>query len=294
MLMTNKSINLLQTNSNTIIYELIYTAIKCDVNSCIYREYSDYLSLCSNLIAFPLIILTSILGIVSTMQTVESTDTNNTTYLHTNTKFKIGISCLSILVAIMSGLQKYCKYAERTEITKNYAKNFEKLGHNIELFLYEIKSESITSNIEIFDKLFSSMFKDFEILNTECEEEPCNMKDKQTKMFNEKSKILLDPTSPQVVSLNTDSSCCLSLRNCLSFLCTCCSYIYNDNGTKYTTPPPLIKFSNLDTIIKNLRQEYRRPVHTVYPINHNNIYIRQPFVPIQQPIVSPPYILRST
>ena len=294
MLMTNKSINLLQTNSNTIIYELIYTAIKCDVNSCIYREYSDYLSLCSNLIAFPLIILTSILGIVSTMQTVESTDTNNTTYLHTNTNFKIGISCLSILVAIMSGLQKYCKYAERTEITKNYAKNFEKLGHNIELFLYEIKSESITSNIEIFDKLFSSMFKDFEILNTECEEEPCNMKDKQAKMFNEKSKILLDPTSPQVVSLNTNSSCCLSLRNCLSFLCTCCSYIYNDNGTKYTTPPPLIKFSNLDIIIKNLRQEYKRPVHTVYPINHNNIYIRQPFAPIQQPIVSPPYILRSS
>ena len=55
----------------------------------------------------------------------ESTDTNNTNYLHTNTNFKIGISCLSILVAIMSGLQKYCKYAERTEITKNYAKNFE-------------------------------------------------------------------------------------------------------------------------------------------------------------------------
>ena len=293
MLMTIKSINLLQTNSNTIIYELIYTAIKCDVNSCIYREYSDYLSLCSNLIAFPLIMLTSILGIVSTMQTVESTDTNNTTYLHTNTNFKIGISCLSILVAIISGLQKYCKYAERTEITKNYAKNFEKLGHNIELFLYEIKSESITSNIEIFDKLISSMFKDFEILNTECEEEPCNMKDKQTKMFNEKSKILLDPASPQVVSLNLNSSCCLSLRNCLSFLCTCCSYIYNDNGTKYTTPPPLIKFSKLDTIIKNLREEYRRPVHTVYPINNNNIYIRQPFAPIQQQIVSHPYILRS-
>jgi|TARA_B110000483_G_scaffold114444_1_gene138892 hypothetical protein len=290
MLMTNKSINLLQTNSNTIIYELIYTAIKCDVNSCIYREYSDYLSLCSNLIAFPLIILTSILGIVSTMQTVESTDTNNTNYLHTNTNFKIGISCLSILVAIMSGLQKYCKYAERTEITKNYAKNFEKLGHSIELFLYEIKSESITSNIEIFDKLISSMFRDFEILNTECDDEPCNMKDKQTKMFNEKSKILLDPTSqPTVpVPLNTNSSCCLSLRNCLSFLCTCCSYTYNNKVPKNNIPPNLIQFSNLDTIIKNLRQEYRRPVHTVYPINQNNIYVRQPFAPIPRQIVVSP------
>ena len=190
----------------------------------------------------------------------------------------------------MSGLQKYCKYAERTEITKNYAKNFEKLGHSIELFLYEIKSESITSNIEIFDKLISSMFRDFEILNTECDDEPCNMKDKQTKMFNEKSKILLDPTSqPTVpVPLNTNSSCCLSLRNCLSFLCTCCSYTYNNKVPKNNIPPNLIQFSNLDTIIKNLRQEYRRPVHTVYPINQNNIYVRQPFAPIPRQIVVSP------
>lgn len=135
MLMSNKSVNLLQTGSNTIVYELIYAAIKCDVNSCIYREYSSYLSICSNLIAFPLIILTSILGIVSTMQTVELEDKDNDSYLHTNSKTKIGISFLSILVAIMSGLQKYCKFAERTEITKNYAKNFEKLGHSIELLL---------------------------------------------------------------------------------------------------------------------------------------------------------------
>ena len=59
MLMSNKSVNLLKTTTNTIAHELIYTAIKCDVNANIYREYSGYLSLCSNLIAFPLIILTS-------------------------------------------------------------------------------------------------------------------------------------------------------------------------------------------------------------------------------------------
>lgn len=30
--MSNKSVNLLTINRNTITYELIYTAIKCDVN----------------------------------------------------------------------------------------------------------------------------------------------------------------------------------------------------------------------------------------------------------------------
>ena len=54
MLMSNKSVNLLKTSTNTIAHELIYTAIKCDVNANIYREYSGYLSFCSNLIAFPL------------------------------------------------------------------------------------------------------------------------------------------------------------------------------------------------------------------------------------------------
>ena len=187
MLMSNKSVNLLTINRNTITYELIYTAIKCDVNSCIYREYSSYLSFCSNLIAFPLIVFTSILGIVATMQTVELDDKEN--YLHTNSTSKIIISILSILVAIMSGLQKYCKYAERTEITKGYAKNFEKLGYSIENFLYEIKNKTNTTQNEIFDKLTSNMFKDFEILITECDDQPYNMTDKQYKLFNEKSKV---------------------------------------------------------------------------------------------------------
>ena len=38
-----------------------------------------------------------------------------------------------------------CKNAERTEITKSYAKNFEKLGYSIENFLYEIKNKTNTT-----------------------------------------------------------------------------------------------------------------------------------------------------
>lgn len=116
MLMSNYSLNLLRKEKTTVIHKLIYTAIKCDVNTCLYREYSNYLSICSNFIAFPLIIFTSI---VATMQTVE-VDNNN---LHTNPDIKIIIAILSIFVAIISGLQKYFKFTERTEITKNYAKN---------------------------------------------------------------------------------------------------------------------------------------------------------------------------
>tara|TARA_B100001758_G_scaffold147023_2_gene126723 strand:- start:388 stop:1290 length:903 start_codon:yes stop_codon:yes gene_type:complete len=269
--MSNKSVNLLKTNTNTIAHELIYTAIKCDVNANIYREYSGYLSLCSNLIAFPLIILTSVLGIVSTMQTVELEDKDNDNYLHTNSKTKIVISILSIFVAIMSGLQKYCKFAERTEITKGYAKNFEKLGHSIENFLYEIKNNTISTQTEIFDKLITNIFKDFEVLITECDDQPSNMADKQYKLFDEKAKILVNNADQDLSRNNqnktdtdtdTDTNttyCCRSMTNCLSFLCNCFEYDYDKNKhPEYKST--LIPLNNLDVIINNLKTKYRRPV----------------------------------
>jgi hypothetical protein len=271
MLMSNKSVNLLKTTTNTIAHELIYTAIKCDVNANIYREYSGYLSLCSNLIAFPLIILTSVLGIVSTMQTVELDDKNNENYLHTNSKTKIIISILSIFVAIMSGLQKYCKFAERTEITKGYAKNFEKLGHSIENFLYEIKNNTISTQTEIFDKLITNMFKDFEVLITECDDQPSNMTDKQSKLFDEKAKILVnnmeqDSSGDDENNTNT-TYCCRSMTNCLSFLCNCFEYSYDKNKHP-VYKSTLIPLNNLDVVINNLKTKYRRPVIQPQPIPH--------------------------
>jgi hypothetical protein len=190
------------------------------------------------------------------MQTVELEDKDNDSYLHTNSKTKIGISFLSILVAIMSGLQKYCKFAERTEITKNYAKNFEKLGHSIELFLYEIKSSTITTNSEIFNKLVTNMFKEFEILITECDDQPSNMGDKQTKLFNEKSQILVDDKNDERKPTKT-TYCCKCFTNCLSFLCNCCEYSYNEESRD--TFKNLVKFKNLDSIIQNLKTKYRTP-----------------------------------
>ncbi len=271
--MSNKSVNLLKTTTNTIAHELIYTAIKCDVNANIYREYSGYLSLCSNLIAFPLIILTSVLGIVSTMQTVELDDKNNENYLHTNSKTKIIISIFSIFVAIMSGLQKYCKFAERTEITKGYAKNFEKLGHSIENFLYEIKNNTISTQTEIFDKLITNMFKDFEVLITECDDQPSNMTDKQSKLFDEKAKILvnnMEQDSSNNDPNNTDTNttyCCRSMTNCLSFLCNCFEYSYDKNKHP-VYKSTLIPLNNLDVVINNLKTKYRRPVIQPQPIPH--------------------------
>jgi len=284
MLMSSKSVNLLKTTTNTIAHELIYTAIKCDVNANIYREYSGYLSLCSNLIAFPLIILTSVLGIVSTMQTVELEDKDNDNYLHTNSKTKIVISILSIFVAIMSGLQKYCKFAERTEITKGYAKNFEKLGHSIENFLYEIKNNTISTQTEIFDKLITNMFKDFEVLITECDDQPSNMSDKQSKLFDEKAKILVNNTEQDSSGNdpnNTNTAyCCRSMTNCLSFLCNCFEYSYDENKQP-VYKSTLIPLNNLDVVINNLKTKYRRPVIQpmprpmppiirMYPIINNN------------------------
>mgnify|MGYP001328084844 CR=1 FL=1 len=286
MLMSNKSVNLLKTTTNTIAHELIYTAIKCDVNANIYREYSGYLSLCSNLIAFPLIILTSVLGIVSTMQTVELEDKDNDNYLHTNSKTKIVISILSIFVAIMSGLQKYCKFAERTEITKGYAKNFEKLGHSIENFLYEIKNNTISTQTEIFDKLITNIFKDFEVLITECDDQPSNMADKQSKLFDEKAKILVNNTDQDSSENNQNNTniayCCRSMTNCLSFLCNCFEYDYDKNKhPEYKST--LIPLNNLDVIINNLKTKYRRPV--IQPQSIQPQSILQPIPRVMPPII---------
>ena len=271
--MSNASVNLLGITENTIVYELIYIAIKCDVNCCIYREYSSYLSLCNNIIAFPLIILTSILSIISTMQTIELEDESNSRYLHTNSNIKICIAFVSILVAIMSSLQRYFKYAERAEITKNYAKNFEKLGYNIEFFLYEIKNDSVTTETESFDKLVNNIFKEFEVLVTECDEQPCNMSNKQCKLFNEKSKILLINPNIEIInksqynkhflqkSTQTDDSInniksksyFRNIRNCLSFICDCCECEYNiDNHIESKIKYNLINLKNISEIINKI------------------------------------------
>ncbi len=272
MLMSKKSVSLLDITKNTVIYELIYTAIKCDVNSCIFREYSSYLSFCSNIIAFPLIIFTSILGIVSTMQTVEIEDTESDSYLYTNSNVKIVISFFSICVAIMSGLQKYCKFSERAEITKNYAKNFEKLGYSIEIFLYEIKNNTITTQTELFDRLLNNILKDFEVLITECDDQPCNMTQKQAKLYNQKSKILLEKNKENP---HTTSNC-KSCSNCCNFLCNCCEFVIDiDPETESNVEADLVKFKNLDHIIKNLQKNNIQPIvqpniQPVYPLLRYN------------------------
>jgi hypothetical protein len=283
MLISNDSLNLLKKKENTIIYKLIYTAIKCDVNTCLYKEYSNYLSLCSNLIAFPLIIFTSILSIVATMQTVE-TDNNNNNEL-TNNNIKIFIAILSIFVAIMSGLQKYFKFSERSEITKNYAKNFEKLGLNIESFLYEIKNNIIINQSETFQKIINNIFKEFDTLIIECDDEPSDMNNKQNKLYKQKSKILYKNKNNENENNNDKHNkyksykhCCTSLNNCLSFLCNWCSYEYKKNSNNEFNDIELIEFENLNNIIEKLLN--KNDISNRRLVINNDSYLTSNFNPI--------------
>jgi len=311
MLMSNYSLNLLRKEKTTVIHKLIYTAIKCDVNTCLYREYSSYLSICSNFIAFPLIIFTSILSIVATMQTVEVDNDNNN--LHTNQDIKIFIAILSIFVAIISGLQKYFKFTERTEITKNYAKNFEKLGLRIESFLYEIKIKTIDSSESgtVFEKLINSIFNEFDILVSECDDQPSDMANKQFKLYKEKCKILnLLNIDKKKISIKTEiyreketqteynnlickkkksyKHCFVSFNNCLSFLCNCCSYEYKRHNIQDIDDINLIEFNNLDQIIENILNKNKSNNES---IQFNNLPPIIQMNPIQMiPIQNIPYI----
>lgn len=314
MLMSNYSLNLLRKEKTTVIHKLIYTAIKCDVNTCLYREYSSYLSICSNFIAFPLIIFTSILSIVATMQTVEVDNDNNN--LHTNQDIKIFIAILSIFVAIISGLQKYFKFTERTEITKNYAKNFEKLGLRIESFLYEIKIKTIDSSESgtVFEKLINSIFNEFDILVSECDDQPSDMANKQFKLYKEKCKILnLLNKDKKKISIKTEiyretqtennnnlicncknkksyKHCFVSLNNCLSFLCNCCSYEYKKHNIQDINDINLIEFNNLDQIIENILNKSNNEIIST-SIQQNNLPPIIQMNPIQMiPIQNIPYI----
>tara|TARA_B000000475_G_scaffold272122_1_gene272017 strand:- start:9440 stop:10417 length:978 start_codon:yes stop_codon:yes gene_type:complete len=322
--MSNYSLNLLRKEKTTVIHKLIYTAIKCDVNTCLYREYSSYLSICSNFIAFPLIIFTSILSIVATMQTVEVDNDNNN--LHTNQDIKIFIAILSIFVAIISGLQKYFKFTERTEITKNYAKNFEKLGLRIESFLYEIKIKTIDSSESgtVFEKLINSIFNEFDILVSECDDQPSDMANKQFKLYKEKCKILnLLNTDKNKISIKTEiytkiqkateketqtetennnlickpkkksyKHCFVSFNNCLSFLCNCCSYEYKKHNIQDIDDINLIEFNNLDKIIENILNKNKSNNETISTsIQLNNLPPIIQMNPIQMiPIQNIPYI----
>ena len=115
------------------------------------------------------------------------------------------------------------------------------------------------------------MFKDFEVLITECDDQPYNMTDKQSKLFDEKAKILVnnmeqDSSGDDENNTNT-TYCCRSMTNCLSFLCNCFEYSYDKNKHP-VYKSTLIPLNNLDVVINNLKTKYRRPVIQPQPIPH--------------------------
>jgi Txe/YoeB family toxin of Txe-Axe toxin-antitoxin module len=239
--MTIENVDLLDTDRNTILYQLIYIAIKCDVYNFIHNEYYNLLCFLNNIISFPLIIFTSILGTIATMQTIEIEDNNN--YFHSTSNSKITIACFSILVAIMSGLQKYFKFAERSEISKNISKDFLKLGYYIESFLLELKNNNQIDYI-IFEKIINKMLKDFEILLNEIDDKPYNINESFNKLFHAKVNLIFNN-----IKIDENNNIIYDKKSKIKNIF---NYLFNNSKTiKY------INFNNRFKLIDSKNQIYK-------------------------------------
>lgn len=117
-----------------LTHYLWLTAKDCkDRHNAYWQLYYKYKSR-SDLLSVPLIILTSGMGLTSIIQLGQSTP-------DFKTLFDYIVAGLGISSTILSGLQRYLRYAERAVIARNIAKSFSRIAYRIEVTLQEYESD---------------------------------------------------------------------------------------------------------------------------------------------------------
>lgn len=156
-------------NHDSLPHHLWYMALDCKRRRDAFWRHHKHMRVKSNIIGIPLLILSSVSGITSVLQ-VGNVETGDR--ISMGLSLPIAVSFFSVSAAILTALQKYFRYAERSEHSKHMAKNYARISKRIENNLVLIESAAIKMEPSTFLKFMEEVQKDTESLLQETDDMP--------------------------------------------------------------------------------------------------------------------------
>jgi len=144
---------------------------QCNKRHAAYWDYYNKMRFMNNILSIPLLIITSATGVTAIAE------------IGYNTKIVLPIvsTIFGVSSAVLTALQRYCAYPERSEHSKYMAKNYARIQRRIEDNIIYIKSGSSTVDAKTFKKNINSIIEEFEKLANETDDLPNSLIEK----FNE-------------------------------------------------------------------------------------------------------------
>lgn len=148
-------------------FHIWYIAIDCKRRRDAYWRHYERMKIKSNIVSIPLLILTSATGLTSVANlSTESSSLSNAVALPAI------VTVFGVSSAILSALQKYFRYSERSEHSKHMAKAYGRIARRIENTMIMLKSKATSFDPETFQKFVEEVQKDTESLSQETDDVP--------------------------------------------------------------------------------------------------------------------------
>lgn len=158
---------------DSLPHHLWGNALDCKRRRDAFWRHSSKMRLYNNLISVPLLILSSITGLTSVAQLSSvSTEISNETEQTPNITMPVVVTVFGVSSAILTALQKYFRYAERSEHSKHMAKNYGRVARRIENTMVLVESSAIKMDASTFLKFVEEVQKDTDSLMQEMDDIP--------------------------------------------------------------------------------------------------------------------------
>ena len=158
---------------DSLPHHLWGNALDCKRRRDAFWRHSSKMRLYNNLISVPLLILSSITGLTSVAQLSSvSTEISNETEQTPNITMPVVVTVFGVSSAILTALQKYFRYAERSEHSKHMAKNYGRVARRIENTMVLVESSAIKMDAATFLKFVEEVQKDTDSLMQEMDDIP--------------------------------------------------------------------------------------------------------------------------
>lgn len=154
---------------DSLPHHLWYMALDCKRRRDAFWHHYKRLRFRNNMLSIPLLIMTSLSGLTSVAQ-VGTVEADKGVYVPAG--LPVAISIFSVSAAILTTLQRYFHYAERSEHCKSMAKNYARIAKRIENNLVLVESAAVKIEPSHFLKFMEDVQKDTESLLQQMEELP--------------------------------------------------------------------------------------------------------------------------
>jgi len=154
---------------DSLPHHLWYVALDCKRRRDAFWRHYRRMKLYNNLLSIPLLILSSMGGITTVLQIGNAENDKN---INNGLVLSSVASVFTISTAIMAALQRYFRYAERSEHSKNMAKSYARISKRIENNLVLVESAAIKMEPSTFLKFMEEVQKDTESLLQETDDMP--------------------------------------------------------------------------------------------------------------------------